>query len=43
MARALAILEFTIGEARRINGVTTPAEEPRTIAMTFRRPVGVVV
>ncbi|OBI48020.1 aldehyde dehydrogenase [Mycobacterium sp. E796] len=40
--RSLAILDFTIGEARRINGVTTPAEEPRTIAMTFRRPLGVV-
>ncbi|MFG2504689.1 aldehyde dehydrogenase family protein [Streptomyces rubiginosohelvolus] len=42
VSRSLAILEFTIGEARRINGVTTPAEEPRTIAMTFRRPLGVV-
>ncbi|WP_020389570.1 aldehyde dehydrogenase family protein [Kribbella catacumbae] len=40
--RALAILDFTVGEARRLNGVTTPAEEPRTIAMTFRRPLGVV-
>jgi alpha-ketoglutaric semialdehyde dehydrogenase len=40
--RSLAILEFTIGEARRLNGITTPAEEPRTIAMTFRRPLGVV-
>lgn len=40
--RSLAILEFTIGEARRINGVTTPAEEPRTVVMTFRRPLGVV-
>ncbi|AKU19010.1 aldehyde dehydrogenase [Luteipulveratus mongoliensis] len=40
--RALAILEFTIGEARRINGETTPAEEPRTVVMTFRRPIGVV-
>ncbi|MEU9671200.1 aldehyde dehydrogenase family protein [Streptomyces bobili] len=42
VSRSLAILEFTIGEARRINGVTTPAEEPRTLAMTFRRPLGVV-
>ncbi|QIY53517.1 aldehyde dehydrogenase [Streptomyces sp. RPA4-5] len=42
VARSLAILDFTIGEARRINGVTTPAEEPRTWAMTFRRPLGVV-
>ncbi|MDV3128703.1 aldehyde dehydrogenase family protein [Mycobacterium sp. 21AC1] len=40
--RALAILDFTIGEARRMNGVTTPAEDPRTIAMTFHRPLGVV-
>ena len=40
--RALAILEFTAGEARRLNGVTTPAEESRTVAMTFRRPLGVV-
>lgn len=42
VTRSLAILEFTIGEARRINGVTTPAEEPRTVVMTFRRPLGVV-
>ncbi|WP_341976196.1 aldehyde dehydrogenase family protein [Microbacterium sp. LTA6] len=42
VTRSLAILDFTIGEARRINGVTTPAEEPRTIVMTFRRPLGVV-
>ncbi|SDI71789.1 aldehyde dehydrogenase (NAD+) [Actinokineospora alba] len=40
--RALAILEFTAGEARRLNGVTTPAEEARTIALTFRKPIGVV-
>lgn len=40
--RALAILDFTRGEARRINGVTTPAEEPRTLAFTFRTPIGVV-
>lgn len=42
VTRSLAILDFTIGEARRINGVTTPAEEPRTVVMTFRRPLGVV-
>ena len=40
--RALAILDFTAGEARRLNGVTTPAEEARTWAMTFRVPLGVV-
>ncbi|CAM3453742.1 aldehyde dehydrogenase [Isoptericola cucumis] len=42
VTRALTILEFTAGEARRLNGETTPAEEPRTVAMTFRRPIGVV-
>lgn len=40
--RGLAIMEFHVGEARRMNGETTPAEEPRTLAMTFRRPIGVV-
>ena len=40
--RALAILDFTAGEARRLNGVTTPAEEPRTLSYTFRAPIGVV-
>ena len=40
--RSLAILEFTAGEGRRLNGETTPAEEPRTVVMTFRRPIGVV-
>lgn len=40
--RALSILDFTRGEARRLNGVTTPAEDPRTLAFTFRVPIGVV-
>lgn len=40
--RALAIMEFIAGEGRRLNGETTPAEEPRTVVMTFRRPIGVV-
>lgn len=40
--RALAIMDYTAGEARRLNGVTTPAEEARTWAMTFRVPLGVV-
>ncbi|WP_433327931.1 aldehyde dehydrogenase family protein [Spirillospora sp. CA-294931] len=40
--RALAVIDFTAGEARRLNGVTTPAEEPRTLAYTFRAPLGVV-
>jgi alpha-ketoglutaric semialdehyde dehydrogenase len=42
VTRGLAILDFHIGEARRMNGETTAAEEPRTIVMTFRRPIGVV-
>ena len=42
VTRALAILDFTAGEARRLNGVTTPAEEPRTFSMTFRTPIGIV-
>lgn len=40
--RSLAILEFTAGEGRRMNGETTAAEEPRTVVLTFRRPIGVV-
>ncbi|MHA6622327.1 aldehyde dehydrogenase family protein [Pseudonocardia sp. DLS-67] len=42
VARSLAILEFTTGEARRLGGITTPAEDLRTFAVTFRRPLGVV-
>lgn len=42
VTRGLAILEFTIGEARRMNGETTVAEEPRTMVLTFRRPIGIV-
>ncbi|NED97826.1 aldehyde dehydrogenase [Phytoactinopolyspora alkaliphila] len=40
--RSLEILDFTRGEARRLNGITTPAEDARTVAFTFRRPIGVV-
>ncbi|MFI6393830.1 aldehyde dehydrogenase family protein [Nonomuraea sp. NPDC050540] len=40
--RALAILDFTAGEGRRLKGETLPAEEPRTFAYTFRTPIGVV-
>ncbi|MDI3384995.1 aldehyde dehydrogenase family protein [Streptomyces sp. B-S-A8] len=40
--RALAVLEFTAGQARRLGGVTAPAEDERTFAYTFRRPIGVV-
>ncbi|MEV0588455.1 aldehyde dehydrogenase family protein [Nonomuraea sp. NPDC050310] len=40
--RALAILDFTAGEGRRLKGETLPAEEPRTFSYTFRAPIGVV-
>ncbi|MGG2460685.1 aldehyde dehydrogenase family protein [Streptomyces sp. RGM 3693] len=42
VARARAVLEFTAGQARLLGGVTAPAEEDRTFAYTFRRPLGVV-
>lgn len=42
VTRGLAILEFHVGEARRMNGETTAAEEPRTVVLTFRRPIGIV-
>lgn len=40
--RAIAITTFLAGEGRRLNGRTVPAEEPRTMAWTFRKPLGVV-
>ncbi|MER7409344.1 aldehyde dehydrogenase family protein [Streptomyces cacaoi] len=40
--RARAVLDFTAGQARLLGGVTAPAEEDRTFAYTFRRPIGVV-
>ncbi|MFB7217608.1 aldehyde dehydrogenase family protein [Streptomyces sp. NPDC056227] len=40
--RARAVLEFTAGQARLLGGVTVPAEEERTFAYTFRKPIGVV-
>ncbi|AJF70281.1 aldehyde dehydrogenase [Streptomyces vietnamensis] len=40
--RARAVLDFTVGQARLLGGVTVPAEDPRTLAYTFRRPIGVV-
>ena len=40
--RAIAITTFLVGEGRRLNGLTVPAEEPRTMAWTFRKPLGVV-
>ncbi|GHB76395.1 aldehyde dehydrogenase [Streptomyces viridiviolaceus] len=42
VARARAVLDFTAGQARLLGGVTAPAEDERTFAYTFRRPIGVV-
>ena len=40
--RTRSILDFVAGEGRRLNGYTTPAEDPATLAMVFRVPIGVV-
>ncbi|WP_206324157.1 aldehyde dehydrogenase family protein [Streptomyces sp. HNM0574] len=40
--RARSVLDFTLGQARTLGGVTAPAEEERVFACTFRRPLGVV-
>lgn len=42
VTRSRAILDFTAGEGRRLGGVTVPAEDDRTLAYTFRSPIGVV-
>ncbi|MFF8868383.1 aldehyde dehydrogenase family protein [Streptomyces sp. NPDC015139] len=42
VAQAGAILEFTAGEASHLSGTSTSAEDNRTWAMKFRRPIGVV-
>ncbi|MGW8888665.1 aldehyde dehydrogenase family protein [Streptomyces sp. NPDC055749] len=42
VSRARAVIDFTAGQARLLGGVTAPAEEERTFAYTFRRPIGVV-
>ncbi len=39
---AIDFFEYIAGEGRRLLGETTPCEHPNKIAMTFRRPVGVV-
>jgi aldehyde dehydrogenase (NAD+) len=40
--KAINFLEFAAGEARRLNGMTTPSEMPKTFAYTVRSPLGVV-
>ncbi|HEX9710003.1 MAG TPA: aldehyde dehydrogenase family protein [Candidatus Thermoplasmatota archaeon] len=39
---AIDFFEYIAGEGRRLLGETTPCEHPNKIAMTFRRPIGVV-
>jgi aldehyde dehydrogenase (NAD+) len=40
--RTVSVLEFTAGEGRRLGGATLPADDPHTIALTRREPLGVV-
>lgn len=40
--RTVALLEYTAAEGRRLGGATLPADDPRTLALTRRVPIGVV-
>ena len=40
--KAINLMEFIAGEARRLNGSTVPSEMPKTFAYTVRAPLGVV-
>ncbi|MFP3461546.1 aldehyde dehydrogenase family protein [Arthrobacter globiformis] len=40
--RAVDILRYVAGEGRRLSGSTLPADEPRSMALTWRKPIGVV-
>lgn len=42
VVKALNVAEFIAGEARRLNGETSPSELPSTLAYTVRVPHGVV-
>lgn len=42
VGRACEILRFIAGEGRRLSGSTLPADEPRSMALTWHRPIGVV-
>lgn len=42
VTRATEILRFIAGEGRRLSGSTLPADEPRSMALTWHRPIGVV-
>ncbi len=40
--RAINILEFSAGEARRLTGETMPSESPKNFSYTVKQPLGVV-
>ena len=40
--RAVDIIRLTAGEGRRLHGSTLPADEDRSLAITWRKPIGVV-
>lgn len=42
VVRSGEVLRFLAGEGRRLSGTTSPADDPRTFAYTFRVPLGVV-
>lgn len=42
VGRASEILRFIAGEGRRLSGSTLPADEPRSMALTWHRPLGIV-
>jgi len=42
VSRAINMLEYTAGEARRLKGETLPSELPSNFVYTFRQPLGVV-
>lgn len=40
--KSINVMEFMIGESRRMSGKTIPSEMPKTFAYTVRAPLGVV-
>lgn len=42
VAKSINVMEFMIGESRRLKGNTIPSEMPKTFAYTVRSPLGVV-
>lgn len=40
--KSINVMEFMVGESRRMNGQTIPSEMPKTFAYTVRAPLGVV-